>query len=135
MTRTNHSLLFATFHCVVVGCDIYVHSYSCGYRKAFEEYTNILSEKYPSIFIKGANYDPPGFNFYLSKIILAVKMLLILTIVSSYDIWGTLGQQVPRWFTWCSENKIYACMMIFFIGNMLESQVRVDGEIVQNCRT
>lgn len=98
-------------------------SYSCGYRKAFEEYENILGEKYPQILIEGANYDPPGINFYMSKIILAAKMLFILIIVSSYDIWGSLGQAVPRWYTWCAENKIYACMMIFFLGNMLESQV------------
>lgn len=101
-------------------------SYSCGYRKAFEEYGDILSEKYPQIIIEGANYDPPGINFYMSKVILAVKMLAILVIVSSYDIWGTLGQAVPRWYTWCAENKIYACMMIFFLGNMLESQVSVN---------
>lgn len=59
----------------------------------------------------------------MSKIILAAKMLFILIIVSSYDVWGSLGQAVPRWYTWCAENKIYACMMIFFLGNMLESQV------------
>lgn len=50
-------------------------------------------------------------------------MIFILIIVSQYDIWGQLGQAVPRWFTWCIENKIYACMMVFFVGNMLEAQV------------
>lgn len=98
-------------------------SYSCGYRKAFEEYANIITERYPQISIEGANYDPPGLNFLLSKLILAAKMIFILIIVSQYDIWGQLGQAVPRWFTWCVENKIYACMMVFFVGNMLEAQV------------
>lgn len=82
-----------------------------------------MGDKYPQILIKGANYDPPGINFYLSKLILGAKLLFILIIVSSYDIWGSLGQAIPRWYTWCTENKIYACMMIFFVGNMLESQV------------
>lgn len=98
-------------------------SYSCGYRKAYEEYVNIINERYPQISIEGANYDPPGLNFLLSKVILAVKMIFILIIVSQYDIWGQIGQAVPRWFTWCTENKIYACMMVFFVGNMLEAQV------------
>lgn len=35
-------------------------SYSCGYKKAFDEYSNILMEKYPDIQIRGFNYDPPG---------------------------------------------------------------------------
>lgn len=98
-------------------------SYSCGYRKAFEEYSTIINERYPQITIEGANYDPPGLNFILSKLILAAKMLFILIIVSQYDIWGQIGQAVPRWFQWCIENKIYACMMVFFVGNMLEAQV------------
>lgn len=100
-----------------------VFSYSCGYRKAFEEYVTIINERYPQISIDGANYEPSGINFLLSKFILAAKMIFILIIVSQYDIWGQLGQAVPRWFQWCTENKIYACMMVFFVGNMLEAQV------------
>lgn len=100
-------------------------SYSCGYRKAFEEYSNIINERYPQIAIDGANYEPSGINFLLSKAILAAKLVFILIIVSSYDIWGQIGQAVPRWFTWCQENKIYACMMVFFVGNMLEAQVNL----------
>lgn len=37
-----------------------ISSYSCGYRKAFEEYSNIIFEKYPDIRVQGSNYDPPG---------------------------------------------------------------------------
>lgn len=108
-------------HLIIIYC--LFCSYSCGYRKAFEEYANLITDRYPQISIEGANYDPPGMNFLLSKAILAVKMIFILIIVSQYDIWGQIGQAVPRWFTWCVENKIYACMMVFFVGNMLEAQV------------
>lgn len=101
-------------------------SYSCGYRKAYEEYANIIQERYPDIILKGANYEPAGFNFLLSKAILAAKMVLILIIVSSYDIWAQLGQGIPTWYQWCTDNKIYACMMVFFVGNMLEAQVSVN---------
>lgn len=73
--------------------------------------------------IKGANYDPPGINYYLSKLIVAAKMLAIILIVSSFDIWAYLNQAMPNWYRWCKDNKIYACMMIFFVGNMLEAQV------------
>lgn len=101
-------------------------SYSCGYRKAFDEYTSILNEKYPEILINGANYDPPGMNLYLSKSILFLKFVLIIVLMSSFDIWGYLGQAIPAWYRWCSENKLYACMMVFFVGNMLEAQVSVN---------
>jgi len=105
----------------------FLYCHSCGYRKAFEEYASILSEKYPQITVNGANYDPPGINYYLSKLILLLKMFLILMIVSSYDIWGHFALGIPAWYRWCTENKIYACMMVFFVGNMLEAQLISSG--------
>lgn len=82
-----------------------------------------MSDRYPQISIRGANYDPPGLNMYLSKAILISKLLLIMIIISSFDIFGAFGINTPSWWRFCVENKLYACMMIFFIGNMLETQV------------
>ncbi|XP_036344257.1 thioredoxin reductase-like selenoprotein T homolog CG3887 [Rhagoletis pomonella] len=105
----------------------FLYCYSCGYRKAFEDYVNILSERYPQITVNGANYDPPGFNMYLSRIVFAAKILFIVVIVSSFDIFGTIGQQTPGWWRHLLENKLYACMMVFFVGNMLEGQLVASG--------
>ncbi|KAB5579764.1 hypothetical protein PHYPO_G00198740 [Pangasianodon hypophthalmus] len=33
----------------------------------------------------------------------------------------------PRLWTWSQENKIYACMMVFFFSNMLENQCMSTG--------
>lgn len=105
----------------------FLYCYSCGYRKAFEDYVNILNEKYPEISIRGANYDPPGLNLYLSKAVLISKLLLIVIIISSFDIFGTFGYAIPSWWRFCTENKLYICMMIFFVGNMLEAQLISSG--------
>lgn len=83
----------------------------------------MIHDKYPEIVINGGNYDPPGMNVYLSKIILITKIVLIIGIMSSFDVAGILGQPAPGWWKWCTDNKLYACMMIFFLGNMLEAQV------------
>lgn len=86
----------------------------------------MLAHKYPDISVIGANYDPPSMSFYLSKSILFLKLVFILIIMSSVNIWGYFGQAtVPGWYDWCLNNKLYACMMIFFVGNMLEAQVCV----------
>lgn len=50
----------------------YFFSYSCGYRKVFEDYAAIIQQKYPEISVLGANYDPPGLNMYLSRIIVSI---------------------------------------------------------------
>jgi selT/selW/selH-like putative selenoprotein len=105
----------------------FLYCYSCGYRKAFDEYVSILHEKYPDISIKGSNYDPPGINTIVSRAILISKFLLIMYIISSVDLFAYFGRQAPSWWTWCTENKLYACMMVFFIGNMLESQLISSG--------
>ncbi|XP_061402835.1 thioredoxin reductase-like selenoprotein T homolog CG3887 [Musca vetustissima] len=105
----------------------FLYCYSCGYRKAFEDYVNILADKYPQITVTGGNYDPPGMNMYFSKLIFAVKILLIVVIVSSFDIFGSFGQPTPSWWRHLLENKLYACMMIFFVGNMLEGQLVSSG--------
>lgn len=98
-------------------------SHSCGYRKAFDDYTTLLAQKFPDISVIGGNYEPPSMNIYLSKAILFAKLIVILIIVSAFDVWGYFGVAVPSWYRWCDENKMYACMMIFFVGNMLEAQV------------
>lgn len=110
----------------------YFSSYSCGYRKAFDEYSSLLSEKYPEVAIKGDNYDPPGLNLYLSKGILVTKLVLIFILMTGFDFWAYLGQAVPGWWQWCTENKIYAFMMIFFLGNTLEAHVSTTCLIGSN---
>lgn len=85
---------------------------------------NILGEKYPQIQIRGANYDPSGLYVYLSRGVFIVKMLLIIAIISQIDIFAYLGiQPTPAWWNLIIGNKMYACMMVFFVGNMLEQTV------------
>lgn len=111
-----------------------IFSYSCGYRKAFEEYQKILSEKYPELQVNGANYDPPGMNLYLQRLILVAKFVLIGLVLSSYDVFAFLGMAQPVFWTWAVENKLFAVMMTFFFGNMLEAQLMSTGafEIILN---
>jgi selT/selW/selH-like putative selenoprotein len=105
----------------------YYFSYSCGYKKAYDEYANILREKYPELIITGANYEPSGINMYLSRILVVAKYLLMALIGSSFDIFGALGMATPTFWTWASENKLFALMMTFFFGNMLEGQLISSG--------
>lgn len=44
-------------------------SYSCGYRKAFDEYASIIQQKYPFIIVDGRNYDPPGMNMFIARLL------------------------------------------------------------------
>ncbi|XP_028043276.1 thioredoxin reductase-like selenoprotein T homolog CG3887 [Bombyx mandarina] len=103
------------------------YCYSCGYKKVFEDYAGIIQQKYPEISVIGANYDPPGFNMYLSRIIGFGKMLVIMCILSGVNIFAWLNKPQPAWWSWCLENKLYACMMMFFLANMIEGQLISSG--------
>lgn len=47
---------------------MYIFSVSCGYRQAFEQLSQMLSEKFPGIEIEGANYAPSTIKALLSQV-------------------------------------------------------------------
>lgn len=86
-----------------------------------------MHEKYPEIQIKGENFNPAGFNMYFSRFIMITKLVAILVIMSNFDFWASFGMPVPTWWTWATSNKVYSSMMVFFLGNMIESQLISSG--------
>ncbi|XP_067007045.1 thioredoxin reductase-like selenoprotein T homolog CG3887 [Anabrus simplex] len=103
------------------------YCYSCGYHKAFQEYGNIIQQKYPEIIIEGENYNPPTYIILIAKIIGAVKMLLVVCIISGVNIFQCIGQPQPWWWTWCVDNRLYSCLMLFFTCNAIENQLMSTG--------
>lgn len=78
----------------------------------------------------------------MAQLLGVVKMLVIAMVLIKFNPWTYLGHGVagptPNIVTWALENKIYACMMTFFLCNMVETQlissgafeVSVNGEVV-----
>lgn len=54
-------------------------------------------------------------------------MILIVCILSNTQIFGMINRGAPSWWTWCMENKLYACMMLFFLSNTIEGQLVSSG--------
>jgi selT/selW/selH-like putative selenoprotein len=44
-----------------------IFSYSCGYRKVFEQYAAMLQQKYPEISVEGDLYPPSVYKIMLSR--------------------------------------------------------------------
>lgn len=38
----------------------------------FDDYVNIINERYPDIIVDGSNYDPPGINLFMSRLIVSL---------------------------------------------------------------
>lgn len=55
------------------------------------------------------------------------KMLIIVCILGGVDIFHYINQPQPTWWQWCIENRLYACMMLFFLCNIIEGQLIQSG--------
>jgi len=93
----------------------------------FEQYEKILLERNPNLYISGDNFPPAQWKSFLAKVIGIAKIVLIGSIMlSKYELLQFLN--IPNnTITWMSQNKMYACLMAFFVGNFVETQLLSTG--------
>uniref|UniRef100_A0A3Q1JD22 Selenoprotein T n=1 Tax=Anabas testudineus TaxID=64144 RepID=A0A3Q1JD22_ANATE len=106
---------------------IYICIYLYIYIKVFQEYARAINQLYPDIRIEGENYPPTSFNRYVGNLISYLKLLSILLIVSGQNPFVLLGLQTPRAWMWTQDNKIFSCLMAFFLCNMMETHFLSTG--------
>jgi len=93
----------------------------------FQQYAGILQQKYPDLYISGDNFPPGGFRLQAAQFISVLKFLIIMMVLASFDPFASVGQPTPAWAQWLLDNKIYACMMTFFLLNAVETQLISTG--------
>lgn len=93
----------------------------------FQEYSRAISQLYPDIRIEGENYPPTPFNRCVGNLISYLKLLSILLIVSGQNPFILLSLDTPRAWTWSQDNKIFSCLMAFFLCNMMETHFLSTG--------
>ncbi|ETE63747.1 Selenoprotein T, partial [Ophiophagus hannah] len=71
--------------------------------RVFEEYMRVISQRYPDIRIEGENYLPQPIYRHIASFLSVFKLVLIGFII------------------------VYACMMVFFLSNMIENQCMSTG--------
>jgi len=101
--------------------------YSWGYRNVFEQYKQLISQRYPSLRVEGVNYPPHPVKFGLAQALSVLKVIFIILIAVGRNPFEYFGMQTPQFFIWAINNKIYACMMLFFVSNMVEGQLVATG--------
>lgn len=82
---------------------------------------------YPDIRIEGENYPPTPINKFLGNLISYLKLLAILLIVTGQNVFVMLGCATPRAWIWSQDNKIFSCLMAFFLCNMMETHFLSTG--------
>lgn len=100
---------------------------SWGYSKVFQEYSRAISQLYPDIRIEGENYPPKPLSKYIANFVSYFKLLAIALIVSGQNPFPFLGMDTPRIWFWSQDNKIFSCLMTFFLSNMVETHFLSTG--------
>ena len=104
----------------------FLYCYSWGYRRVFEQYAGLLQQKYPNLAIEGDNYPPIPWKSILAQVLSYAKLALIVSILASFNPFVYFGE-TPGVFAWALQNKLYACMMIFFVSNAIETNLISTG--------
>ena len=93
----------------------------------FEQFSRAIQQKYPDLIIQGENYPPTELNAYLAQAISLLKFAIIILLVSGQNPFAWLRIETPSIYTWAIENKIYACMILFFVCNAVENSLISTG--------
>lgn len=98
-----------------------------GYNGAAVAFADIIVEKFPHIKIEEKTYPPPPINQQVESAIYAFKFLFILLILTKVDIFHKIGVQTPAFYTWSTNNVIYASLMTYSVCKAVETQLLSSG--------
>lgn len=93
----------------------------------FDQFAYAIQQKYPELIIHGDIYPPTALNAYLAQAISIAKLIIIILVVSGQNPFTLLQVETPGIYTWAIENKMYACLLLFFICNAVETQLISTG--------
>jgi len=93
----------------------------------FEQFAQLVRTHYPGMEVVGENYPPPPTKALLARILSMVKMALLVCLLFGQNPFALFNIPTPAAFSWALQNKMYACLMVFFFSNSLESYLISTG--------
>jgi len=93
----------------------------------FEQFAQLVRTHYPDLEVVGENYPPPPPKALIARILSIVKMALLVCLLLGQNPFVLLNIPTPAVYSWALSNKMYACLMIFFFSNSIESSLISTG--------
>ena len=72
----------------------------------FEQYSQIIRNRYPDLNIIGENYTPSAIRSMTAQFLGTFKLVLIGIILFGQNPFTYLNMNTPTIFTWATENKV-----------------------------
>lgn len=106
--------------------DIWV-SFVFSYKSLFKQFSELIRTYYPHMAFVGENYPAPFIKTCAARIMSLIKMALLVCLLFGQNPFSLLRLSTPTLYSWALRNKMYACLMIFFFFNSLESYLISTG--------
>jgi len=101
----------------------------------------LLENKYPGIEVIASHYPVSPLNALLAQVVTGTQMALIGTILVGGQLFANAAggeENFPEWFKGLQQNKLGACVAVWFVGNLVGSglsntgafDIAYDGELV-----
>ncbi|CAF0946231.1 unnamed protein product [Rotaria sordida] len=97
------------------------------YRNVFEQFSELVRTRYPNIVIIGENYPSSSLKTLFARILSIIKIILLICLLLDQNPFSFLHISTPKFYLWALQNKIYSCLMIFFLLNSFESYLMTTG--------
>lgn len=93
----------------------------------FEQFTQLVRTHYPQFEVVGENYPPPPTKALIARILSMIKMAILVCLLFNQNPFVLLNIPTPTVYTWALQNKMYACLAIFFLSNSIETSLISTG--------
>uniref|UniRef100_A0A1I7U756 SelT-like protein n=1 Tax=Caenorhabditis tropicalis TaxID=1561998 RepID=A0A1I7U756_9PELO len=100
---------------------------SCGYKQAFTQFSEFAKEKYPDLPIEGGNFPQNPLKTHLAHSIGLIKIILLILIMTGSNPFESIGFGYPYLLQHAHMNKLSSGMLVYMIGNMIESSLLSTG--------
>lgn len=94
------------------------------------QYAQLVRQRFPEdeLKIEVTNYPVESARALLAQALSLAKFAFLGIVIANIQVHTMLGvEQPPQFLVWAWENKGYACMMAFFIGNAIENGLTSTG--------
>jgi thioredoxin reductase-like selenoprotein T len=75
----------------------------------------------------GENYPPSSMKALLARILSIMKIFALVCLLLGQNPFALMNLSTPTVYSWALSNRMYACLMIFFFSNSLESYLISTG--------
>jgi len=83
-----------------------LYCYSCGYKRAFDEYSNLIRDRFPQLAIVGENYTPGFARNKLVQWLTVLKLTIMAFLMANINPFNWFGLNTPQVWHWMTQHKV-----------------------------